>query len=146
LAVSFDIDYVVASIPALARGLGMTVLVSSLSRVPIAHQAIQGYVEFIRNTPLLVQIFFIFYGLPPLGLRLSPFWSGVLTLTLWGGAFNVENFRGGFLAIGKGLSEAASLGPARGDPLGTQHFGLGSEELRLSSGDRARRAHLRGDG
>jgi len=124
LAVPFDIDYVVASIPALSRGLGMTVLVSSLSitfaiaigiagaalrvfRVPIADQVIQGYVEFIRNTPLLVQIFFIFYGLPPLGLRLSPFWSGVLALTLWGGAFNVENFRGGFLAIGKGLSEAS---------------------------------------
>jgi polar amino acid transport system permease protein len=124
MAQSFDIDYVIASVPALIDGLGMTALVSALSitfaiviglvgagfrvfRVPIVEQILFGYVEFIRNTPLLVQIFFIFYGLPPLGLRLSPFWSAVLALTLWGGAFNIENFRGGFVAVAKGLREAS---------------------------------------
>lgn len=124
MATRFDVDYIVASAPALIDGLGMTILVSTISitlavtigvagaalrvlRIPVIDQAVQAYVEFIRNTPLLVQIFFIFYGLPPLGLRLSPFWSGVLALTIWGGAFNVENFRGGFLAVAKGLREAS---------------------------------------
>ncbi len=124
MAQRFDIDYVIASIPALIDGLGMTAMVSAISislavaigivgaglrvfRLPVIDQVLQGYVEFIRNTPLLVQIFFIFYGLPPLGVRLSPFWSGVLALTLWGGAFNIENFRGGFMAVARGLREAA---------------------------------------
>lgn len=128
MAYRFDFDYVVAAAPALLGGLGVTVVVSALSialataigiagaaarvlRVPVLGRAAGFYVEFIRNTPLLVQIFFIFYGLPPLGLTLSLFWSGVLALTVWGGAFNVENFRAGFLAVGKGLVEASlSLG------------------------------------
>jgi polar amino acid transport system permease protein len=128
MAPHFDVDYIVVSIPALIGGLGMTVLVSALAialatligvagaalrvlRAPVIDRLVRFYVEFIRNTPLLVQIFFIFYGLPPLGLKLSPFWSGAVALTIWGGAFNVENFRGGFLAVAGGLREAAfSLG------------------------------------
>ena len=127
----FDFEYILANTPALIDGLGMTIVVSALSialsivigvtgatlrifRTPILDRLVQAYVEFIRNTPLLVQIFFIFFGLPSLGLKLSLFWSGVTALTLWGGAFNVENFRGGFLAIAKGLREAAlSLGLQR---------------------------------
>jgi polar amino acid transport system permease protein len=125
---SFDVAYIVASIPALLDGLRMTVIVSAISIVvatmigiagasarifntPILAPLASGYVAFIRNTPLLVQIFFIFFGLPTLGLKLSVFWSGVVALTLWGGAFNIENFRGGFLSVAKGLREAAlSLG------------------------------------
>lgn len=124
----FDIDYIVASGPALLGGLVITVLVSSISialailigvagasfrifETPVLSPLMRAYVAFIRNTPLLVQIFFIFFGLPSIGFRLSPFWSGVLALTVWGGAFNVENFRGGFLSVAKGLREAAlSLG------------------------------------
>src|SRR5919197_4703142 len=124
----FDVDYIIASVPALLDGLAMTMLVSAISislavligiagasfrifATPILSPLVRGYVEFIRNTPLLVQIFFIFFGLPSVGFKLSPFWSGVLALTVWGGAFNVENFRGGFLSVAKGLREAAlSLG------------------------------------
>lgn len=121
---SFDVAYLAASFPALMRGLLMTVIVSAISialattigvigasvrifRTPIASQLARGYVEFIRNTPLLVQIFFIFFGLPAIGLKLSVFWSGIVALTLWGGAYNIENFRGGFLSIPKGYREAA---------------------------------------
>jgi len=76
------------------------------------------YVEVIRNTPLLVQIFFVFFGLPALGLTLSLFWSGVLALTLWAGAFQVENVRGGLGAVSPGLREAAgALGLTRGQYL-----------------------------
>lgn len=79
--------------------------------MPVLSQLFGFYVEFIRNTPLLAQLFFIFYGLPSLGLGLSVYWSGVAALTVWGGAYNVENMRGGFLAVSKGMREASqSLG------------------------------------
>ena len=52
-------------------------------------------------------IFLIFFGLPALGLKLSVFWSGNVALTIWGGAYNIENIRGGFLSVGKGMREAA---------------------------------------
>ncbi|BBK41625.1 amino acid ABC transporter permease [Allostella vacuolata] len=125
---SFDFGYIVANGPALLHGLWMTVLVSVLSialaavvgvvgaavrvfRVPVLSPLFAFYVEFIRNTPLLAQLFFIFYGLPSIGMGLSVFWSGVAALTVWGGAYNVENMRGGFLAVSKGMREAAfSLG------------------------------------
>ena len=125
---SFDVAYIIASIPALLDGLLMTVIVSAISialsvligvagatarifNTPILSKLASGYVEFIRNTPLLVQIFFIFFGLPAIGMKMSVFWSGVVALTIWGGAFNIENFRAGFLSVAKGLREAAlSLG------------------------------------
>jgi polar amino acid transport system permease protein len=143
----FDVDYIIASVPDLIAGLGMTIQVSSISialaavigvvgaslrvlRTPVLDPVIRGYVEFIRNTPLLVQTFFIFFGLPSIGLKLSLFWSGVVALTVWGGAFNVENFRGGFLAIAKGLHEAAAaLGLNRVQYLRLVAFPLG---LRVS--------------
>lgn len=124
----FDVAYLNAQWPALMRGLWLTVQVSALSivlsilvgvlgaaarvlQVPVLGKLVVGYVEFIRNTPLLAQLFFIFYGLPGLGLRLSLFWSGVLCLTVWAGAYQIENVRGGLEAVGKGLREAAfSLG------------------------------------
>lgn len=139
----FDVAYLIAAMPDLMVGLGMTVLVSLISivlaaviglagaalrviRAPVFDPAIRGYVEFIRNTPLLVQIFFIFFGLPQLGLKLSLFWSGVVALTIWGGAFNVENFRGGMLAIDKGLRDAAgALGMNRMHYLRLIAFPLG---------------------
>jgi polar amino acid transport system permease protein len=120
----FDLAYLAAQVPALMRGLVVTIEVSVISivlsiviglagaacrlmRVPVLAQAFAAYVEFIRNTPLLVQLFFIFYGLPAIGLKLSLFWSGVACLTLWAGAFQVENIRGGLAMVGKGLREAA---------------------------------------
>lgn len=124
----FDLAYLTAQGPALMRGLVMTVQVSALAivlslvvgllgaavrvlQVPVLDKVVVGYVEFIRNTPLLAQLFFIFYGLPGIGLRLSLFWSGVLSLTVWAGAYQIENIRGGLETVGKGLREAAfSLG------------------------------------
>jgi polar amino acid transport system permease protein len=57
------------------------------------------YVEVIRNTPLLVQVFFIYFGLPQLDIRLDSFDAAWIALTIWGGAFNTENFRAGFEAV-----------------------------------------------
>ncbi len=120
----FDLHYLIQQWPSLMRGLWMTTQVTVLAilfsfviglagaafrlfRTPVLSQLTLGYVEFIRNTPILVQLFFIFYGLPAIGLGLTPFWSGVLCLSLWAGAYQVENIRGGLLTVEKGLSEAS---------------------------------------
>lgn len=68
-------------------------------RVPVLRQLVRVYVEAIRNTPLLVQIFALFFVLPTLGVSFSPFMVGCLALVAWGGAYNVENFRGGLGAV-----------------------------------------------
>lgn len=119
----FDLHYIQAQLPALWRGLLMTLAVSSISivisllagmagaavkvmQVPVLTPVIKGYVEFIRNTPLLAQMFFIYFGLPSVGLSLSLFWSGVLTLSLWATAYQIENIRGGLLTVRPGLKSA----------------------------------------
>jgi His/Glu/Gln/Arg/opine family amino acid ABC transporter permease subunit len=65
------------------------------------------YVEFIRGTPLLIQLFFIFYALPNIGIKLSPMVAAVLGLGLNYAAYESENYRAGILAIPKGQMEAA---------------------------------------
>lgn len=80
-------------------------------KVPIISPLVTGYVEFIRNTPLLVQIFFIYFGLPSIGVTISGPLTGIIALSLWGGAYAIENFRGGFSSVSKQLEEAGySLG------------------------------------
>jgi His/Glu/Gln/Arg/opine family amino acid ABC transporter permease subunit len=70
-----------------------------------------AYVEIFRNTPLLIQIFIIFFGLPGLGLKVSPYASGLTALILYVGAYNVEVIRAGLEAVPRGQKEAAmSLG------------------------------------
>lgn len=70
-------------------------------------RAMAVYVSLVRNTPLLVQVYFIYFGLPALGLTLSAFWTGVLALTFNSGAYISEMVRGGLNAIPKGQTEAA---------------------------------------
>lgn len=73
------------------------------------------YIEIIRGTPMLVQIFIIHYGLTSFGLNLSAFMSGIVALTLNSAAYMAEVFRAGIGAIDKGQMEAArSLGMSRG--------------------------------
>lgn len=67
-----------------------------------------GYVELIRNTPFLVQLLFIFFGLPALGLRLSAEVSGIIALVANTGAYMGEILRGGIEATPRGQYEAAS--------------------------------------
>lgn len=65
-----------------------------------------GYVELIRNTPFLLQIFFIFFGLPTIGISLSPWPAAVLALSLNCGAFASEIIRQGIDSIPRGQVEA----------------------------------------
>jgi His/Glu/Gln/Arg/opine family amino acid ABC transporter permease subunit len=75
-------------------------------RIPILSQLAWAYVEVIRNTPILVQIFLIYYGLPQLGYQVEGFTVAWLSVMIWGGAFNTENFRAGFEAVPKRFREA----------------------------------------
>lgn len=64
------------------------------------------YVEFVRNTPILIQIFFFYFGLPALGVQLNPFTSGTLGLTVYTGAFIAEVIRAGIQSVDRGQMEA----------------------------------------
>src|SRR5262245_45201095 len=87
--------------------LGIVLGAARAHRIPVVSQLTAVYVEVIRNTPILVQIFFIYFGLPEIGIRLDAFTVAWLSVTLWGGAFNSENFRAGFEAVSHRHREAA---------------------------------------
>jgi His/Glu/Gln/Arg/opine family amino acid ABC transporter permease subunit len=90
----------------LAYLIGLVLGAVRAHRIPVLNALAATYVEIIRNTPILVQIFFLFYGLPVLGIHLSIFTVAWLSITIWGGAFMTENFRAGFEAVPARLSEA----------------------------------------
>lgn len=89
-------------------------LVTALIRhfnVPVLKQITGIYIELFRNTPLLVQLFFMYYGLPRLGIPISAEACGVLGLALLGGAYMAEVFRSGLESVEPIQSESAlSLG------------------------------------
>jgi polar amino acid transport system substrate-binding protein len=73
-----------------------------------------AFIEVIRGTPLLIQLFIIFYGLPSLGIRLTPFWAAVIGLGLNYAAYEAENYRAGIQAVPRGQLDAAlALGLTR---------------------------------
>ena len=88
--------------------IGLVLGAARAHRIPVLSQLAAVYVEVIRNTPILVQIFFLYYGiLPWLGYTGSPYLAAWLSITIWGGAFNTENFRAGFEAVPYRLREGA---------------------------------------
>lgn len=81
----------------------------------------RAYIEVFRGTPLLIQLYLIFFGLPSVGIRLSPLIAGILGLGLNYGAYEAENFRAGILSIPHAQMEAAlSLGLSRAQ--GVRHI------------------------
>src|SRR5262252_4199467 len=120
----FDVRIVIESLPLLLRGALITIQVSALGlllaaliAVPVAFARLSRsrilrtttflYLDFVRGTPLLLQLFAIFYLPPLLGLDLSPFVSGVIALGLNGGAYTAEILRGGIQALPRGQTESA---------------------------------------
>jgi His/Glu/Gln/Arg/opine family amino acid ABC transporter permease subunit len=87
--------------------IGVVLGAARAHRVPVVSQFTAVYVEIIRNTPILVQIFMIFYGLPQFGITWDQFTVAWLSVMIWGGAFNSENFRAGFGAVSHRHREAA---------------------------------------
>ncbi|MEN3794697.1 amino acid ABC transporter permease [Fulvimarina sp. MAC3] len=86
--------------------IGLLAAVSRNSMIVWLRWVAVGYVELIRNTPFLLQIFFIFFGLPTLGVSLSPWPAAVLALSLNCGAFASEIIRQGIDSIPRGQLEA----------------------------------------
>ena len=127
----FDWGVVAYAAPLLAHGIVMTLQVSavaavlalvlgiaaglaSLSASRVLRGVVRVYVEFIRGTPLLIQIFLVFFALPVVGVRFNEFWAGVIALALNAGAYIAEVVRGAVGSIEKGQSEAAmSIGMTR---------------------------------
>ena len=94
--------------------IGATLGAARAHRIPVVSQLTAVYVEVIRNTPILVQIFMIFYALPQFGILLNQFTVAWLSVMIWGGAFNSENFRAGFEAVPYRFREAGyALGVGR---------------------------------
>jgi His/Glu/Gln/Arg/opine family amino acid ABC transporter permease subunit len=87
--------------------IGIVLGAARAHRIPVVSQLTAAYVEVIRNTPILVQIFMIFYGLPQFGIVFDQFTVAWLSVMIWGGAFNSENFRAGFGAVSERHREAA---------------------------------------
>ena len=79
--------------------IGLVLGAARAHRVPVVSQFTAVYVEIVRNTPILVQIFMIFYALPQFGILLNQFTVAWVSVMIWGGAFNSENFRAGFEAV-----------------------------------------------
>lgn len=97
------------SLLALVASLALGTLVALLCISPFRLLVFIGraYVEFIRNTPLLIQIFFFYFGLPGLGIEINSFAAGTLGLTIYTAAFISEAIRAGIQSISKGQMEAA---------------------------------------
>lgn len=101
----------------LSTALGLVAAVGRLSPWPFCRFAAGAYVELLRNTPLLLQLFFVYFLLSPL-LALGPFGSAVLALGAFEGAYMAELFRAGLLSVPRAQWEAAlSLGFSLGEAL-----------------------------
>lgn len=121
----WDWEFTLSILPELMRGLLVTVqavlwgmiaalvvgLVWAIGRRS-RHAALRWFatavVEFVRSTPLLVQIYFLFYTLPSLGLTLSPFATGIVALGLHYSSYTSEVYRAGINSISRGQWEAAT--------------------------------------
>ena len=98
--------------------LGFSVAVVRVTKVPVVSQVAAVYVSAFRGTPLLVQIFVLYYGLPSVGIVFTPVTAGILALTLNVAAYLSESMRGAILGIDKGQWEAGlSVGLTWGQTL-----------------------------
>ena len=122
--IAFDFPAVLAEWPMLVRGLGVTLALTALS-APIGvgvgvacawarlhgsrglRRAVGAYVELVRNTPFIVQLFFLFFGLPGLGVKLTPEVASLLAMIVNLGAYAAEIVRAGVAATPRGQIEAA---------------------------------------
>jgi His/Glu/Gln/Arg/opine family amino acid ABC transporter permease subunit len=128
----FNVDVAVENFGPLLAGLMMTialtfvviilslvgallVALAGMSRITPLRWVIKGYIEVIRGTPLLLQLIYIYYVLPEIGIRLASFTAGSIALTLNYSAYISEVYRGGIQAIPAGQHDAAAaLGMTRG--------------------------------
>lgn len=128
---SFDWSFVLSTLPAFLKAVGVTLQVGAIAiatsllvalvnasvlvwRVPLLRPLVKVYVEVARNTPLLIQLFFIYFALPGIGIRISGFASAVIAMTFLGGAYLTEVLRAGVEAVPKAQIESGlSIGLSR---------------------------------
>jgi His/Glu/Gln/Arg/opine family amino acid ABC transporter permease subunit len=91
-----------------ALGVGVVACVFRLSRIRVLAPLSVAFIEIIRSTPLLAQLYFFYFGLPNMGLRPTEFQTGILALSLNSGAYIAEILRAGVQAIPAGQIEAGS--------------------------------------
>jgi polar amino acid transport system permease protein len=120
----WDWNYAISILPTLIAGLGLTLLATVLGSIvamvlglvfavvqrgprPVA-LIVRGFVEFVRSTPLLVQIFFLFFVLPQFGIVLSALTVGVIALGVHYACYTSEVYRAGIDAVPRGQWEAAT--------------------------------------
>ena len=95
--------------------IGLVVAVITHFKVPVLYQIARVYIELFRNTPLLIQLFFMYFALPRIGVPITAEACGMLGLALLGGAYMAETFRSGLEAVDPIQTESAlSLGMTPG--------------------------------
>jgi len=92
----------------LGSGLGVFVYLGRDSGSRLLRTLAASFIEIFRNTPLLVQLYLIYFGLPQFGVNLNPLWSTLLGMTLNNAAYTSEIFRAGIQSVPAGMREAAS--------------------------------------
>ncbi|MGC7403610.1 amino acid ABC transporter permease [Pandoraea pneumonica] len=110
--------------------LGIVVAIMGIGKIRVFRALARGYVSIMRGTPLLVQIFVIYYGLPSVGISLEPTPAGVLTLSLNVGAYLSESMRGALEGMPRGQWLASySLGLSYWQTL---RYVIGPQALRMA--------------
>lgn len=131
MSYTFDFSSITQYLPVLLKGILVTIELIAVGAVfgvalgitcawaralgpKWLRPVVSAYVELIRNTPFLIQLFFIFFGLPSMGVHLSEMQGAMLTMVINLGAYSCEIVRAGIQATAKGQFEAgASLGMSR---------------------------------
>ena len=87
--------------------IGIICAVLLVYPVRVLSRITKAYIEISRNTPLLIQIFFLYFGVAKLGIKLDSITCAIISLAFLGGSYMAEAFRGGLLAVSKGQIESA---------------------------------------
>jgi His/Glu/Gln/Arg/opine family amino acid ABC transporter permease subunit len=112
LLITVELTFVVIVISLV---FALLVALGGLSRLAPLRWLVRSYIEVIRGTPLLLQLIYVYYVLPELGIRLDSFTAGVIALTLNYSAYISEVYRAGIQAVARGQHDAAAaLGMTRG--------------------------------
>lgn len=119
-----DLDFMLKNIPVFLEAMKLTLIIAAIGiilsliigiitsnliyfKVPVLNKISKAYIELSRNTPLLIQLFFLYYGLAKLGIKFTGFQCGVIGLAFLGGSYMSESIRAGLEAVPKSQIESA---------------------------------------